>query len=100
MDTLRVNVDIEPPDNQRVRFNPPNPVMATLDEGTQDSWNFEAHDADNDQLIFYALTDGFSLTRSGMKTTVNQNDPGVLKGKLSWDAFCDIYDFTKRTNFY
>jgi hypothetical protein len=98
-DTLRVNVDIQPPNNQRAKFLPPDEVTATLNEGTQDEWTFEAQDADGDPLLFFALTDGFSLNKSGMTTTIDTNDPGLLKGKLHWDAYCDIYDFTKRTSF-
>lgn len=98
-DTLKVNVDIQPPANARAKFVPPDDVTATLNEGTQDEWNFEADDADGDQLLFYALTDGFSLDKSGMKTLIDIDDPGLLKGRLQWDAYCDIYDFTKRTSF-
>jgi gliding motility-associated-like protein len=98
-DTLKVNVDIQPPFNQRAKFAPPDEVTATLNEGTQAGWTFEADDPDGDQLLFFALTDGFSLDKSGMTTTIDSNDAGVLKGRLHWDAYCDIYDFTKRTSF-
>lgn len=98
-DTLKVNVDVEPPDNERVKFNPPDKVNATLIEGEQDSWLFEAHDADGDELLFLPLATGFSMSASGMFTTITENDGGVLKGKLDWLAFCDVYDFTKRTEF-
>ncbi|MEI9917538.1 MAG: gliding motility-associated C-terminal domain-containing protein [Bacteroidota bacterium] len=98
-DTLKVNINVQAPNNARAQFNPPKVVSATLNEGEQDDWPFEAHDTDGDQMIFYALPNGFAPDKSGMKTTVGTNVPGLLKGDLNWDAFCDIYDFTKRTSF-
>jgi hypothetical protein len=98
-DTLKVEVNVERPHNERAKFVTPDEVTATLNEGDQVSWPFEAQDADGDELLFFALTNGFSMTKSGMITDVTSNDDGVLKGTLSWDAFCDIYDFTKRTDF-
>jgi gliding motility-associated-like protein len=97
-DTLKVMVDVEQPHNERAKFNPPDEVTATLNEGDQASWQFEAHDAEGEDLQFFALAD-FSLSKSGMKTDITTNQGGTLKGNLSWDAFCDIYDFTKRTDF-
>jgi hypothetical protein len=98
-DTLRVNVDVEPPHNERAKFNPPDLVTATLNEGDEQSWPFEAHDAEGDEMIFFPLTQGFSMTASGMTAELTENAGGTLKGNLNWDAFCDIYDFTKRTSF-
>jgi hypothetical protein len=39
------------------------------------------------------------LETSGITITQTSNENGVLKGTVSWDAYCDIYDFTNRTNF-
>jgi hypothetical protein len=98
-DTLNVDVDVQPPQNARVKFKPPDEVTATLNEGDTQTWLFEADDADGDELLFFALTDGFALSKAGMEAIVDSNGNGALKGHVSWDAFCDIYDFTKRTNF-
>lgn len=98
-DTLKVVVDIEPPQNDRVKFITPDAVDATLNEGEKATWDFEAHDPDGDSLVFFALDDGFSIAESGMRPKVISNQHGILKGQLEWDAFCDIYDFTKRTDF-
>jgi hypothetical protein len=97
-DTLRITVNIQPPVNRPVQFDPPNRVMAQLLEGESQSWDFSASDLDNDTLVFSVLTEGFSLEASGMKI---QSDiqPGRLRGTLSWEAFCDIADFTNRTVF-
>jgi hypothetical protein len=99
MDTLKVNVQIEPPHNDPVKFNPPKAYTLTLNEGDDISLPFEAHDADNDDLLLIELPDGFVMASAGMSTSVSENTPGVLKGQFSWDAFCDIYDFTKQTEF-
>jgi gliding motility-associated-like protein len=98
-DTLRINVDVQPPHNEPAKFKPPDKVTATVNEGDNATWSFEADDAERDDLLFFALTDGFALSKAGMETFVDSNDNGVLKGHIHWDAFCDIYDFTKRTSF-
>lgn len=98
-DTLRVEVEVEPPHNERAKFVPPDIVEATIVEGEKMSWSFEARDAEKEELLFFALADGFSLSKSGMKTEIVSNADGILKGNLTWDAYCDIYDFTKRTDF-
>lgn len=99
-DTLRVQVAVEPPHNEPAKFViPAGTVSATLTEGDQMTWPFEAHDAEGDELLFFALTDGFVLSKSGMTTDITSNQNGILKGNLTWNAFCDIYDFTKRTDF-
>lgn len=100
-DTLRVNVDVQPPNNSRAKFVLPvqNEITATLNEGDQMTWDFEATDADDDQLLFFPLAFGFSPTETGMTTEITENVPGSLKGKLKWNTRCDVYDFTKFTNF-
>lgn len=100
-DTLKVSVGVEPPHNERAKFIPPDIVTASLNEGDQGTWDFEARDAEGDKLLFSALTTGFSMNASGMKAIVDSNvdGDGLLKGHVAWDAFCDIYDFTQRTDF-
>lgn len=98
-DTLKVNVDVEPPQNERVKFNPPDEASMMLNEGDEGSLPFEAHDADGDDLVLFALTPGFSMSKSGMTTSLTENAGGTLKGIFNWDAACDIYDFTKQTDF-
>lgn len=97
-DTLRVTVDVQPPENQRARFEPPKRVIAQLPEGESQSWQFRATDADNDTLVFSILTDGFSLAGAGMRIASDVR-PGAVTGSLTWDAFCQIADFTNRTVF-
>ncbi len=100
-DTLKVDVTIPPPPNTKPQFILPasNPLIMSLNEGTQDAWPWQVVDAENDPLIISLLTDGFVLKDAGMKFDTFHQANGGADGQLSWDAFCDIYDFTKRTNF-
>jgi hypothetical protein len=98
-DTLKVTVTIEPPDNEPVSFTSGD-VASILNEGDKVSWPFEAHDPDGDEIIYSAKTNGFLLTLAGMTIERSENDEdGTLTGSLTWDAYCDIYDFTQRTGF-
>lgn len=98
-DTVRVEVEIEPPHNERPEFVPPTEVTATLNEGDKQEWNFEANDPEGEELVLFPIAEGFSMTKSGMTTKITSNQGGTLKGTFAWDAYCDIYDFTKRTSF-
>lgn len=101
LDTLKVNVTVQQPPNERVKFTTPiaNTITDELNEGQQKSWAFEATDADKDELFFYAMPNGFDTNTAGMKTVIESNSNGIIKGRLEWNAFCDIYDFTNRTDF-
>lgn len=98
-DTIKIAVTVEPPPNAPAQFVTPN-VNAILNEGDQMIWPFEARDPDGDVLVQSFRTNGFVLSTAGMKIEVTEgNGPGVLKGTLKWDAYCDIYNFTNRTSF-
>jgi hypothetical protein len=98
-DTLKVNVTIQPPANAPPFFVTSSAVTQLLDEGDAASWNIEIRDADLDPILVNVVTDGFVLADAGMRYTVLHEEPGLVRARLDWDAFCDIYDFTKRTNF-
>jgi hypothetical protein len=96
-DTLRVTVNLEPPDNTNPFFTTPD-VDKIVNEGQLVEFPIEGVDLDGDNLVVGMVTDGFALDKVGMKldyTNVN----GKLSGKLIWDSKCNIYDFTKKTNF-
>lgn len=109
LDTLKVTVNIEPPPNTDPYFDDDTPVMITLEEksSTKDSpppipatqLEFEVFDDDGDDLLVSILTDGFIMGKAGFSYTELGRGPGYVKGRLDWDAFCDIYDFTQRTTF-
>ena len=99
LDTLKVNVYVEPPVNRDPYFVAPVPTSAQINEGDQRSFPFEIRDDDGDELVVYWLAEGFKLEDVGMKVTITDKQNGMVKGVVTWDAFCDRYDFTKRTSF-
>lgn len=100
-DTLKVAVNIQPPANTEPYFVDPvqEITIVNLNEGDFFEKEFEIRDDDGDELIFSVTTNGFVLADAGMSVTTEPPQNGVVKGKIRWDAFCDIYNFTNRTNF-
>jgi CHU_C Type IX secretion signal domain len=100
-DTLIVKVSVLVPPNSPANFVAPNPLAttATLNEGDQATWPFELVDPDGDSLTIQAVGQGFNLDSAGMTMTILSNVKGKITGTLHWDAFCNIYDFTKLTKF-
>ncbi len=101
-DTLKIEVNIQPPVNNKPYFvKPIDPItLVTLNEGGFYESDFEIRDDDNDEIIVSITNNGFILANAGI--TVQIDEPrvnGIVKGKIRWDAFCDIFDFTKRTSF-
>ncbi|HRG10253.1 MAG TPA: gliding motility-associated C-terminal domain-containing protein [Cyclobacteriaceae bacterium] len=101
-DTLKVIVNTQPPTNTAPYFvKPTQPItQVTLLEGGVYEAEFEVRDNDGDELIPFITTDGFILADAGF--TVSFDEPrvnGKLTGKIRWDAFCNIFDFTNRTFF-
>lgn len=112
LDTLKVTVNVTPPPNTDPYFDDATPVFLTLQEGqsTKDPLlnpplppgllEFEIRDDEADEMLVSVLTDGFILEDAGFTFSMSQvPGSGLVQGKLEWDAFCDIYDFTKRTSF-
>jgi len=98
-DTLRVNVNIEPPTNERAYFTTQKQTVAQIIEGDQlPPWVFEAKDKELDDLTVSILTDGFALADYGMAVNFTQQK-GLVNGQLTWDPRCNIFDFTKRSVF-
>ncbi|MBX2896554.1 MAG: gliding motility-associated C-terminal domain-containing protein [Cyclobacteriaceae bacterium] len=101
-DTLKVIVNTQPPFNSAPYFVKPTlPVtQVTLLEGAVYEADFEIRDDENDELIPFITTDGFVLADAGFTVTINEpRINGKLTGKIRWDAFCNIFDFTNRTFF-
>ncbi len=98
-DTLRVVVNVEPPVNHDPYFVTSDHVTAVLKEGDKVSWPFQIKDDDLDDLLVTPVTDGFLLASEGITFSITSQQKGLVNGVLTWDARCDIYDFTKRTGF-
>jgi hypothetical protein len=96
MDTLKVTVDTELPFNTDPYFKTPTAnITRVLKEGDQASWPVEIVDDQGDEIIAAR----FLPDNAGMTFSISEQKKGLVKGTLSWDAYCDIYDFTKRTDF-
>jgi len=101
-DTLKVIVNTQPPVNTAPYFVKPTQsiTQVTLLEGGVYEAEFEVRDNENDELIPFITTDGFILADAGFAVTIDEpRVNGKLTGKIRWDAFCNIFDFTNRTFF-
>lgn len=101
-DTLKIEVNIQPPANTKPYFVKPvsSITSITLSEGGFYESDFEIRDDENDELIVSITNNGFILANAGMSVQIDEpRVNGIVKGKIRWDAYCDIFDFTKRTYF-
>jgi len=101
-DTLKIEVNIQPPVNTKPYFvKPIDPITSvTLTEGGFYESDFEIRDDDNDELLVTVTNNGFVLANAGISVMIDEpRVNGIVKGKIRWDAFCDIFDFTQRTYF-
>lgn len=98
-DTLKVTVNVQPPPNTAPYFVTPPLTNEILNEGDQKEWPFEIRDDEQDPIIVSLLTNGFILANAGMKFTILTQQNGLVTGKLNWDAYCNVYDYTKRASF-
>lgn len=101
-DTLKIEVNVQLPVNSKPYFvKPVQPnTFVTLNEGGFYESDFEIRDDDNDEIMVSITNSGFELADAGI--TVQIEEPrvnGIVKGKIRWDAYCDIFDFTERTYF-
>lgn len=97
-DTLMITVNITPPDNQPARFITAD-VTETLNEGQTKTWPISGIDPDNDPLVTNVLLNGFSMEDVGMKLVQTKLVNGSYEAYLEWDTRCDVYDFSKQTEF-
>lgn len=100
-DTLKITVNVEPPDNARPRFVITNDVAATFNEGDpKQTWALDAVDADGDVMDMFLLPEaGFSLAQAGMTFKTLGQVGNTLHAEFTWDPNCDVYDFTQKTSF-
>lgn len=97
-DTLKVTVNIEPPENSDAYFTTAN-VTETLAEGQKKSWQIEGRDDDLDPLVLGVITDGFNLADVGMELQFLEQADGLYRSQLVWDSRCDVFDFSMKTFF-
>jgi hypothetical protein len=97
-DTLKVTVNIQPPANSNAYFTTPN-VDELVNEGDKKIYPIAGKDDDGDQLIVGVIVNGFKAEDVGMKIVEVKNENGEYEGYLEWDTRCDVYDFSKKTEF-
>lgn len=97
-DTLKITVNIIPPPNANPYFTTPD-VVEVLNEGQQRIWPIAGLDDDGDALIVGVIADGFRMEDVGMKLVQIKNENGEYEAQLEWDTRCNVYDFTKKTQF-
>lgn len=97
-DTLKVTVNIQPPPNSNAYFTTPN-VDELVNEGDKKTWPIAGMDDDGDQLIVGVIVNGFKAEDVGMKIVQVKNEAGQYEGYLEWDTRCDVFDFSKKTEF-
>jgi hypothetical protein len=97
-DTLRVEVTVNLPANQKPVFSTPD-VSASLIEGDVQVWPVAAFDPDGDTLIISRLAQGFVPENSGMVFNYTYVSPSQITGQFLWDTHCDVYDFSTRSSF-
>jgi len=97
-DTLRITVNITPPPNALPYFTTPD-VTETLNEGAIKTWAIRGLDDDGDMLVAGIIPEGFKLEDYGMKFTQIKSESGLYEAQLEWDTRCDVYNFSKKTEF-
>ena len=97
-DTLKVTVNIQPPPNTNAYFTTPN-VVALVNEGEKKTWPIAGMDDEGDQLIVGVIVNGFKAEDVGMKIVQVKNEAGQYEGYLEWDTRCDVFDFSRKTEF-
>jgi len=102
-DTLKINLIVEPPTNNKPYFVIPptpseDPITVTLKEGTSMSWSIVVKDDDLNSITVTEKPEGFVTSQVGIKFVTQQNN-GTVNATVTWDAFCDIYNFTKKSEF-
>lgn len=101
-DTLYVTVDIPEEFNADPRFNK-DIITDVITEGTEiPAWKepFVGTDADGEQLTLTLdpKTD-FDPADYGFSLQIAENVPGKISAQLNWDTRCDVFDFSKKTQF-
>lgn len=99
LDTFKINVTIEPPDNNPATFTTSKNITQTINYDDEVKWPLEGIDLDNDALTVKVVATGFNLAEGGFSFTGGILQNGLYRDTLVWDTRCQVYDFTEQTNF-
>jgi hypothetical protein len=98
LDTIKISVYVQPPDNAPPFFSTAN-VNTSVDEGAAQTWPVIGIDPDNDSLTVNVVTDGFIFEDRGFSFQNVLLADGNYQAQLKWDALCHVYDFTDTQDF-
>lgn len=99
-DTLRINVNIQPPPNDPPHFTTPDISETSYEGNPKKTWPIQAVDADGDAMTLYMLVrPAFNLDSAGMTLTTTAQKNDTLNASFTWDPKCTAYDFMRRSDF-
>jgi hypothetical protein len=98
MDTVKINVYIEPPSNVDPYFETPD-INESLAVNAEKTWNISGVDADLNPLLINVITDGFTLEEFGMSLETVKLENGKYEAKLNWNPNCNVVKFGARRDF-
>lgn len=98
-DTLRVTVNIQPPDNLLPYFTTPDVTSAIAEGSAAVTYPIQVKDDDGNPLAMGLIPVGFNLQDVGMTFSITHQQDGQIDAQLVWDPLCSVYDFTKQTDF-
>ena len=101
MDTMRLEILVEPPPNQPPKFVEPIQENLTLTylEGTVIDLPFSVIDDDLDSLLLTYVVDEFELEEFGVTIDTILFEDGKIDFNLSWDTDCSVYPFAEKNEF-
>lgn len=100
MDTLRVDVTVEPPVNVPPVFTPSVVEKTVLEGGQPFVVEFTAQDADQDLLTLIPPKPAvIDFPKYGFTVEKISEEPGRIVSRLTWNTECDKYDFSERRQF-
>ena len=100
-DTLKVTVNIITPLNLSPYFTTAD-VKETFQEEEEKTWQIRGFDDDGiggNLLVHQILTDGFDQNDFGFNFTLDKRTENAYEAKLTWNTYCNTFDFSERTSF-
>ncbi len=98
-DTLKITVNITPPDNELPHFTTSD-VEEAVPEGTVKSWPIAGIDPNGDQLVVGVILDNFRMEDVGMKLVQTRLENGFYEAQLQWDTHCNVANFSHKSEFH
>jgi hypothetical protein len=100
LDTIKINVNIQPPPNERATFlTPAMDVKETVRKGFERIWTITGRDPDGQKVLVEVITDGFKLEDAGFRLVQKPTTADRYEADLIWDTNCEKFDFTEKRNF-